>query len=262
MAASSVYVLKGADWSRKQARIRELARQIPAHLLDWHTCEAARLSAEDLGRLVREQPVASPQRLVVIERAQRLSPSCVEALRHTLAQQRIAACLILLVDEPTKSAAVLQPLAAFAVAETYDTPAAPVDTFALVNAIARRDVAAALQALDDARRDGREPLEVVGMLVWQLQRWMTVARLMPLRLPPQRMEALSGMSGWQMERVQREAHSRSVEWLTVRLWDCFELDVAAKRGELSLVDHAVERLVITLCRPENGTRARRQPVAA
>ena len=59
-----------------------------------------------------------------------------------------------------------------------DAPSAK--PFALVDALGRRDLAGALQAVHQQAGAGQEPLKLVGLVAWQVQRWLVVRRLMGL----------------------------------------------------------------------------------
>ncbi len=123
----------------------------------------------------------------------------------------------------------------------------PPDSFALVHAIAERDAAGALRALQDQSAEGREPFEALGMLVWQLQRWLTVAHWLATGVPRERIETLTGLSNWQLDRVCGELAGRSVAWLQAALSACWELELGLKRGQVPLARVALEALVMRLC---------------
>jgi len=121
--------------------------------------------------------------------------------------------------------------------------------FALVDAIAKRDVATALQAVQEQLAAGKEVLELLGLLVWQLQRWLTVGQWMEAGIPPDGIAQRSGLRPWQLERMQRELADRPVDSLRWALQRCWELDVAAKSGRVPSPRVALEQLIVALCLP-------------
>lgn len=135
--------------------------------------------------------------------------------------------------------------------ETGRQARAPTNHFALVNAVARRDVAAALQALQEQLGAGKDVLELVGLVSWQLQRWLTVSHLLEAGTPLERIESLAGLTPWQLERIRAELAGRSVAFLQHALARCWELDVAAKNGRLPNPRVALEGLVVELCLPRS-----------
>ena len=52
-----------------------------------------------------------------------------------------------------------------------------VKPFALTDALGTRDAAAALATLRDQLLAGKDALEVMGLIAWQLNRWMAIKRL-------------------------------------------------------------------------------------
>lgn len=123
----------------------------------------------------------------------------------------------------------------------------PSDAFALVQAIAQRDAVRALRALHDQMAEGREVFETLGMIVWQLQRWLTVAHWLAAGVPRERIETLTGLTDWQLDRVCGELAGRSVAWLQAALAACWELELGLKRGQAPLARVALEALVMRLC---------------
>ena len=121
--------------------------------------------------------------------------------------------------------------------------------FALVDAIAKRDVATALQAVQEQLAAGKEVLELLGLLVWQLQRWLTVGELVDAGLSRDRIAQRSGLRPWQLERMERELADRPLDALRRALERCWELDVAAKSGRVPIPRVALEQLIVELCLP-------------
>ena len=121
--------------------------------------------------------------------------------------------------------------------------AAPTKPFALTEALGRQDTAGALIAMREQLAAGKEPLELMGLVAWQLHRWMTVKRLGNAGYSAERMVAVTGMHSWQMQRLQSEVARRSLASLQQRLSRCWQLDLDAKRGR-TIPELAIEQLVI------------------
>jgi len=126
-------------------------------------------------------------------------------------------------------------------------PRQPKNAFVLVNAIARRDVGAALQAVHEQFAEGKDALELLGLVIWQLQRWLTVRSLIDAGVSPERIESITGIRVWQVERLVREVTGRSPQGLRRALQQCWELDVAVKSGRTPRPKEALEGLLIALC---------------
>jgi hypothetical protein len=125
-----------------------------------------------------------------------------------------------------------------------DLPA--VKPFALVDALGRGDVTGALAAVHDQLVSGREPLDILGLVGWQLQRWVAVRRLLDAGEPIERLAALTGLRPWQAQRAQSEVAGRSLASLQDLLARCWQFDVQAKRG-LAMPALVVEQLVMEVC---------------
>ena len=233
-----VYVLCGSDRLAKLNRVRELKRALAVELVDQHHVSGDALKALVPGGLWREPPLAGRLRLIVIEDAQQLDDACAALVVERATQPSLSVCVILLFEEELEKRSPWAGLGPQVVVERFaaegrDTPSG----FELVNAIARRDVLAALTGLQEQVASGKELLDVVGLLGWQLQRWLVVKR-----------GGDAGLQPWQLERVRGEVASRSVESLqrsVRRLWD---VDVAAKQGRLPSTRLAVEGVAVELCR--------------
>ena len=321
-----IYLFTGPDRDRKRQRVQQLAETLQVHPLDRHDTSALHLSAAALMTCVREHPVASPVRLVVVDEAQRLERACLKALEEYTDHLKQTACLILFVDvelpaqhpltsfkeqvvverfgwlsaaettawiqryvsthekQITREAvqellqragadlaglrALLDQLLAGAGSASQITqetlrqfvPARlpPVAThtsggrqaggFALVEAVAQREVGSALHALEEQRAAGKEVVEMLGLLAWQLQRWLTVSQLLRAGVVRDQIERLTGLQPWQLERLMREVRSRPLDWLQRALHRCWELDVAAKTGR-TIPRTALEGLIVELCLP-------------
>lgn len=132
----------------------------------------------------------------------------------------------------------------------FVTPSRAHEHFALANALGRRDVTAALEALDEELMRGREPLEMLGMLGWQLQRWLTVARAREAGLSSAHVATRSGIPSAQVDRILRQLRGRSAESLHQALEACWKLDCSAKRGAAALVRMELEHLIVQVCHAE------------
>jgi DNA polymerase III delta subunit len=237
MPAPRLYVLCGTDRARKLSRAQELVRALAVELIDQHRVSGVSLRIDELAGLLREPPLMSASRLIVMTEAQALDEACTAHLLEDLRTSASSAHLVLFVDEELERASPWQALGPQAVVERFASPAPAFSGFEVVNAIARRDAVAALTGLRDQLADGKELLEVVGLLGWQLQRWLLVKRGGDASLQP-----------WQLERLRGEVASRSVESLQRSVRRVWEVDVAAKQGRLPSPRAAVDALVVELCR--------------
>ena len=93
---------------------------------------------------------------------------------------------------------------------------------------------------------GKEPLELLGLVAWQLNRWVLVKRLGGLGYGTERIATVTGFKPWQVERAQAEVARRSLDALQRMLERCWQLDVDAKSGR-TVPELAVEQLVLELC---------------
>ena len=318
----SLYIFLGPDRTRKRERIAILAQELGVDVLDQEQIRGPLLAQPALAAAMRQQPVASPVRLLIVEDAERLPAPCVSMLDDAGWREQ-AACVVLDAEGPLqaghplavlKDAAVVETFAWLSVPETqrwitgyaarcrkqvapdvsplliqacgadtvalgavldqlinwvgsrpqitaadvrvFLTPPPPVNSFALVNAIAQRDAAAAVQACHDQFAAGKDPLELLGLVVWQVQRWWQVAHLLRAGYSEQRIEAVTGIKAWQVGRLRGEIAGRSVEELSRWLRRCWELDVAGKQGRVPVLRVAVETLVVQLCLSVAGSASR------
>lgn len=132
---------------------------------------------------------------------------------------------------------------------TAEGAASTKESFALVNAIARRDLGAALGAIQDQLASGKEVLELLGLVMWQLQRWLLVGHLLEAGTALGRIADLTGLRPGQLERIRAELTGRSLTSLRRALQACWQLDVSAKRGQVPLLRVALEQVVVELCLP-------------
>lgn len=242
-----LYLFLGTDRVRKLQRIQELERALRVGPLDRHQLDAATMTAPELLALCRQQPAAGSVRLIVVDQAHRLTGACVEALLTHAAVITANAALILLVETELS---VRHPLAAAGRAiatERFPGRDAPaLKPFALTDALGTRDLGAALGAVHDQLLAGKEPLELLGLIAWQLQRWVLVKRLLGMGERTERIAAVTGLKFWQVERVVSEVAPRSLDSLEELLERCWQLDVDAKRGRAN-ARVAIEQLVSEVC---------------
>ena len=272
--AGGLLIWLGSDRAQKRRRLDALRATHRIDMLDVHTCEAGPLTPAQLLSLLRQQPAASPARLVVVDDAQRLKAACVQALlehgaprnRGAISGTESRECsafhgaaawattwLVLWVDgalEARHPLQALMPQAAVERGEAADQEprgaGRAAGGFAVVDAIAQRHTAAALRALHEQLAQGKDPLELIGLVAWQVQRWLTVKELLAAGASGERVSAVAGLQSWQLDRVQEQVRGRSVEELRGQLEACWQVDAEAKRGR-TLPRPALEQLVISVC---------------
>jgi len=125
-----------------------------------------------------------------------------------------------------------------------DLPA--VKPFALVDALGNRDVAGALLAVHEQLVNGKEPLELLGLVAWQLQRWVMVRRLLDDGHGTAQIADVARIRPWQAQRLQSEVAHRPLSSLQGLLVRCWQLDTDAKRSA-AIPQLAVEQLVLEIC---------------
>jgi len=161
------------------------------------------------------------------------------------------ACVVLLVEEELGGRHPLAPFQRQAdpvvTVERFparDVPA--VKPFALLDALGSRDPAGALIAVHDHLLNGKEPLELLGLVAWQLQRWVMVRRLMDDGHATAHIADVTGLRPWQAQRLQSEVGTRPLRALQALLERCWQLDTDAKRSAV-IPRLAVEQLVLEIC---------------
>ena len=326
-----VYLFLGPARARKIERVEAVATHLHVHLLDRETWPAGAFSsAHQLSMLLRQQPLASGCRLMVIDDAHRLPEACCRALEEYAKDGLLTSTVILLMDTELSSRHSLSALAKLASREEFapleaaqagrwardylaqqgkqideaalgellhqhggETSAlrAVLDqlmnwigerprielgdleafgwrsrlgkepfggsskgAFALVEAIGRRNARSALAVLQEQLAAGKDELELLGLVIWQLQRWALVSRLRESHVPRPQLADVAGLPMWQLDRVLKELSGRSHVWVCERLRECAELDLAAKSGRVPLMRGALEQLALTLCLPASAAR--------
>ena len=243
----------GPDRSRKLQRLHELERSLGIQPLDRHQLDAAAVSAGALLALCRQQPAESPVRLVVVDDAQRLDRRCVDALLEHAEVIAKSAVVVLLVEAELNARHALSHALLrredVVVERFAGRTAAPTKPFALTDALGGRDAAGALSAVREQLLAGKEPLELLGLIAWQLHRWVTVKRLARSGYTAERIVSVTGLHPWQAQRLQAEVAKRPLCSLQQLLERCWQFDVDAKRGR-AVPELALEQLVVEICQPE------------
>ena len=258
MSLGGLHLFLGPDRPRKLQRTREIERSLGIQPLDRHHVDAAITSAAELVALCRQQPATSPLRLIIVDQAHRLDRASVDALRRHAGAIAKAACVILLVETelsvrhplseaPTQPSPPAQPAkGAFAVERFPQRGAVATKPFAFTDALGAGEVGGALAAAHDQLAIGKEPLELLGLMAWQLNRWVLVKRLLGSGYPTERIGTVIGLRPWQVQRLQSEVARRSLASLQDLLERCWQLDVDAKRGR-TIPQLALEQLVTEIC---------------
>jgi DNA polymerase III delta subunit len=247
MPTGGVYLFLGPDRPRKLQRIHELERTLGIQPLDRHQVDAATTTSAQLLALSRQQPAASPVRFIVVDQAHRLDNACVDALRQQAPVIAKSACLVLLVElELSLRHALAQPSEAITTERFPGRSTPPVKPFALTDALGTGDVARALAAVHDQLLAGKEPLELLGLVAWQLHRWVMIRRLLNAGYSAERMAVVTGLRSWQVQRLHSEVAHRSLGSLQQVLEQCWQLDVDAKSGRI-IPELAIEQLVVEAC---------------
>ena len=259
MSPHGVHLLLGEDRPRKLQRIQELERSLGIQPLDRHHVDAAATTSAQLLALCRQRPATSPVRLIVVDQAHRLDKGGVEALLEHAEVIAKSACLVLLVETEVS---LRHPLAqvlhragggqageGMAIERFPGRQTLAAKPFAFTDALGSRNVAGALTALHDQLAAGKEPLELLGLVAWQLQRWVAVRRLRDAGCGAERIAGVTGLKAWQVQRAQSEIARRPLESLQRLLARCWELDVDAKSGR-TVAGLAIEQLVLEICQDD------------
>lgn len=249
MAAPRLYLFLGPDRAKKFQRVQELDRSLKVSPLDRHQLEGGAVDADELLLLVRQAPAASGCRLVVVDQANKLRQDAAAGLFALAGRGGLPNCVVLLAEaEPGAKSALAKPGEAAVVERFPLRNTEAVKPFALTDALGTRETATALGALRDQLTAGKDPLEILGLIAWQLNRWMAVKRLAGTAYSVEQMTAVTGMHAWQVQRIQSEVGRRSLESLQRLLSRCWRLEMDAKRGR-TLPELAVEQLIVEICAP-------------
>ena len=244
--SGGLYLLLGPERARKLERIRQLERSLGVNPLDRHQLDGAAVTPAELLALCRQHPAASPVRLIVVDQAHRLAGACVDGLLEQAAVIAQTACVMLLVEQELGARHALSKAISVCSAERFQSrDVRGANPFALNDALGAQDPAGALAACREQLTAGKEPVELLGLIGWQLQRWVAVKRLERAGLPAEQIAADTGMRPWQVERVQRETARRSLPSLEAALTRCWGLDLAMKSGR-TIPELAVEQFLVEL----------------
>lgn len=247
MSFLGIHLFLGSDRARKLQRLQELERALAIQPLDRHHLDAAALPAPALLAVCRQRPAMSRARLIVVDQAHRLEAATVEALVEHAKVIAANACVVLLVEiELGARHALGRRQDAFRVERFPGRDSAAAKPFALTDALGSRDAGEALAAARDQLAAGKEPLELLGLVAWQVNRWVLVKRLSRDGMDAARIAAQLGMKPWQAERLETETAARSLEGLQTLLRRCWQLDVDAKSGR-AIPELAVEQLILEAC---------------
>lgn len=241
------FLFLGPDRAKKLQRIQALERAFQVDSLDRHQLDAASTTAAELIATCRQQPAASKLRLIVVEQAHKLDATGVKALFALADVIRRNACVVLMVET---ALAARHPLSsanpALVIEQFPGRDIAAAKPFALTDALGSRDSASAWLALREQLLAGKDPVELLGLIAWQLQRWVAVKRLSMAGHSLEELTAQTGLKQWQLQRIQAEISRRSLSKLTELLATCWELDVAIREGRL-LPEMAVEQVISEVC---------------
>lgn len=253
MGSGGLFVWLGPDRPRKLQRLQELARALRVDPLDRHQLDGSTLTPGSLLAACRQRPAASPLRLVVVDQAHRLGAAAVDALMAHAEVIAHSACVVLLVEaELGLRHALAKALqgrgewGGLAVERFPGRSGSSAKPFALTDALGARDAAEALSAMREQVVAGKEPLELLGLIAWQVNRWVTVKRLSEAGYSAERTAAATGFHPWQVQRARAEVADRSLGSLRQALERCWRLDADAKRGR-NLPELAVEQLLVEIC---------------
>ena len=247
MPTPGFYLLSGPDRAGKLQRIQALERQFLVKPLDRHQLDAVAVTLPKLLLLCRQLPAESPRRLVVIDSADRLESASVEALFNQAEVIGQTTTVVFLVESQLSARHPLGRRQEGLIVEYFEARQSPAaKPFALTDALGSRDVSAALSAVHEQRLAGKEPFELLGFLVWQLQRWIVVKRLLDARYLPQQIAAMTDLKPWQIQRIQSEVRNRSLDSLEETLYSCWRADTDMRQGR-NVPDIALEEAVIRIC---------------
>lgn len=242
-----LYLFIGADRVRKLQRIHALERDFRVGPLDRHELDGSTVSSSELLLYCRQQPAESLARLIVVEAAHRLDLRTAESLLSHAKEIQFSTCVVLLTEaELAKHHPFLQEGNKLIIEQFAAREQPASKPFALIEALGMRDLSTALQAVQDQLSAGKDPLELVGLVAWQLQRWVLVKRLLGANLSSERLSTLTRMHHWQIDRIRREIAKRPLENLDHLLERCWQLDTDAKSGRTTAT-LAIEQLVAEVC---------------
>ncbi len=242
-----IFLYSGANRQAKLDQIQSIADTYQIDDLDKHRMDIGAMDATSFMSLCRSEPAASVMRLIVVDQADKLTKTWGEILIANVDSIAKNACVILLAEKALKAGNPLKALKTKLKKETFestdDTAQKP---FALIEALSKQDTAKGLYILHKQLQEGKEPFEMIGLIAWQLQRWMHTRRLLDEGYSGDRLAKALGMSAWQVKKAQEEVRWRSqdqLRGLLEKTWDC---DTAMKTGRAQPLP-AIEQLLFELC---------------
>lgn len=238
----------GPDRAGKLVRVQALARALAAGPLDRHDLDAAHAGGAEVLALCRQRPAQGHARLIVLEHAHKLDAATVEALTAQAEAVRQTACVVFSLEEPLSARAPLAklPHALLRIEEFPQQDQPALKPFALIDALGRREPAAALNALEDQLSAGRDPLELLALISWQLQRWVLITRCLERGWSEDRIGQATGVRGWQLQRLKSELGGAPLPALTQLLELCWRIEADVKTGR-RLMPVALAELVTAVC---------------
>ena len=250
MPPHGVYLLLGPDRSRKLQWIHELERRLTIHPLDRHHLDLADASITELLTLARQQPAMSPWRLIIVDQAHRLDQAGIALLLKQAEAMTSMARVVLVTERELNNRQALAQAAASPsiIVEQFASAASgpSASPFALTDALGQRRAAGALSAAQAQLASGKDPLELLGLVAWQLTRWMAVRRLTAMGCTAEQTASATGLQPWHAQRVLSEVSRRSVASLRELLERCWRLDTDAKHGRID-PRLALEQLLVEIC---------------
>ncbi|MBI3010861.1 MAG: hypothetical protein HYY57_07750 [Candidatus Omnitrophica bacterium] len=242
-----LFLFLGPDRARKLQRIEQFQQRLGIGLLDTHRVDASTMADSELLLLCRQQPAASPLRLIVVDQAHCLDSKRVDALLHHADSIATNACVVLLTEIPLGLRHALSLAQKALVTETFESQAAAIfKPFAFTDALGNGDRTGALAAAQDQIRRGKEPLELLGVVGWQLNRWLITKRLLDSGADEAALVQTMNLKPWQAQRLRQEVLPRAMDRLQANLRECWRLDVDAKSGRI-LPQQALETLIVSVC---------------
>lgn len=252
MSSCGIHLLLGPDRPRKLQRIHEFERALAVTAFDRHHVDGAGVTGAELLALCRQLPAASSRRLIVVDEAHKLDRAVIEALRGYAEVIAATACVALMTETELTSRHALAALLTDTRIATEQFPGRggpAARPFALTEALGRLDAAAALGAVREQVAAGKEPLEIFGLVAWQLQRWVWVRRLLDAGMGLERIVSVTNLKLWQVERLSQEVARWPLGLLQMLLERCWRLEADAKSGR-HVPELALEEIILRVCAPE------------
>lgn len=243
---SGLHLFLGPDRPAKLQRIQALERALAVASMDRHRLDGATVGSAALLALCRQQPALSGRRLIVVEQAQRLEQACVDALMAHAATIAMTSCVILLAEQELGVRHALSRAEGIITERFAGRAAVMAKPFALADALGARDVGGALEAAREQLSAGKEPVEILSLMIWQLNRWVMVKQLTRRHHSAAQIAAMTGLKPWQVERIESETARRPLDSLQGLLERCWQLDGEIKTGR-AIPELALEQFIVEVC---------------